>query len=944
MNQTSSADQLKSLLRSLQEEQGSRLSALELAEILWLAQGLPSDVPARVAKRAVTEAAVTRPAPTLQETVQDQPPTRNTPPAELSADDPLRHTLPSFFPTPPKPQHCERTAGLLPDQVLPSDADLRAVLPMRLQDVRLIADPKPLQAALQPLATTEPEALDPRTRYQLDEVETVDAYARTQRLWPVFSPPREPRLSLVLLVDGGLSMQVWQRLADEWLALLMRSTMFRDVRTVALDPARPMAVLGALAGSAEEQVLLLLSDCSGRHWWHGGALQALLCKLASHYPVAVLQVLPDWMWRRTALGIGSIVAVRNRQPFAANRLYQRLPLHRREPPPPQGDSHLVLPLLSLNATDLNQWSALVLGRGHSSVAAACLPVQWPEIRITSREADANESVEDLVRRRLAKYMQRCSGSAERLLRVMAAAPVLTLPVMRLLQEAMVKDGDPLAMAELLLSGLIRRQDDVNSDGVKATAALVGVGSRRAADRIQFDFEPGVRSVLLDTLPGPETAEVVQRVSELIEHRWEMCDGVPPFQAFLADPTLLAKDHPLASMANFATVTAEIIERLPGPGFQQLARRLRQGAGGAKADPFPPELYAFEEIEASSQALHFLPKTQISDAFSTVQFVDFPLSDFEFETATLLQGKICKTKRKEQLLWEVLQPAEHIQENDPNATAHGAVFLPMLHIPAGRFLMGSPANEPGRYDDEGPQHEVQLKEFFLSQTPITQTQWRAVAQWQRREHEDGELWPEALDPDPVEKLEKAERFLGEGRPVVNVSWHDAMAFCQRLRLRTGKNYTLPSEAQWEYACRAGTTTPFNFGDTISTKLANYNGNPVYGDGEKGEYRQQTTDVDSFPANPWGLHDMHGNVWEWCADHWHDNYQEAPGDGGAWIDEEAKDNKITTKSRLLRGGSWYVNPGVCRSACRYSNHPDIRNYDVGFRVCCLPQDLILYPLTL
>jgi formylglycine-generating enzyme required for sulfatase activity len=164
----------------------------------------------------------------------------------------------------------------------------------------------------------------------------------------------------------------------------------------------------------------------------------------------------------------------------------------------------------------------------------------------------------------------------------------------------------------------------------------------------------------------------------------------------------------------------------------------------------------------------------------------------------------------------------------------------------------------------------------------------------------------------------------------------MAFCQRLRLRTGKNYTLPSEAQWEYACRAGTTTPFHFGDTISTKLANYNGNQIYGNSEKGEYRQQTTDVDSFPANPWGLHDMHGNVWEWSADHWHDNYQEAPEDGSAWIDEEAKDVKITAKRRVLRGGSWLDVPRICRSAYRGSNRPGNRNDGIGFRVCCLPQD--------
>jgi formylglycine-generating enzyme required for sulfatase activity len=212
----------------------------------------------------------------------------------------------------------------------------------------------------------------------------------------------------------------------------------------------------------------------------------------------------------------------------------------------------------------------------------------------------------------------------------------------------------------------------------------------------------------------------------------------------------------------------------------------------------------------------------------------------------------------------------------------------------------------------------------------------VAKWQRREHEDGELWPEALDPDPVGKLEQAERFHGEQRPVVNVSWHDAMAFCQRLRLRTGKNYTLPSEAQWEYACRAGTTTPFHFGAMISTKLANYDGREVYGNGEKGDYRQQTMDVASFPANPWGLHDMHGNVWEWCADHWHDNYEGAPEDGRAWIDAKDKESDDIMKFRLLRGGSWAFHPGGCRSAYRYYSHPGNRGINIGFRVCCLPQD--------
>ena len=260
-----------------------------------------------------------------------------------------------------------------------------------------------------------------------------------------------------------------------------------------------------------------------------------------------------------------------------------------------------------------------------------------------------------------------------------------------------------------------------------------------------------------------------------------------------------------------------------------------------------------------------------------------------------------------------------------AEADEATSLTMLWMPPGRFWMGSPEDEPERSDDEGPQHLVQLQGFFLAQTPITQAQWREVAQWRtnRGEH----TWNRKFDPNPS-------RFEGDHRPVEGVSWDDAMEFCRSLSQRTGRHYTLPSEAQWEYACRAGTTTPFYCGSTISTKLANYDVTKRYGDGEKGDYRQQTMDVASFPASPWGLHDMHGNVWEWCADHWHDNNEGAPEDGRAWIDEGDKANDL--KWRLLRGGSWGARPAFCRSAYRVGNHPGGRNNSIGFRVCCLPQD--------
>jgi formylglycine-generating enzyme required for sulfatase activity len=174
-------------------------------------------------------------------------------------------------------------------------------------------------------------------------------------------------------------------------------------------------------------------------------------------------------------------------------------------------------------------------------------------------------------------------------------------------------------------------------------------------------------------------------------------------------------------------------------------------------------------------------------------------------------------------------------------------------------------------------------------------------------------------------------------VERVSWLEAMEFCSRLSQRTGRSYTLPSEAQWEYACRAGTQTPFHLGDTISSELANYDGDYSYADGPKGIYREQTTPVGMFPANAWGLHDMHGNVREWCLDQWHGNYNGAPTDGSAWVDyAEGEKTKESVRSRLLRGGSWNDFPRFCRSAYRNNNHPDFRNFNIGFRVCCLPQD--------
>jgi len=243
-----------------------------------------------------------------------------------------------------------------------------------------------------------------------------------------------------------------------------------------------------------------------------------------------------------------------------------------------------------------------------------------------------------------------------------------------------------------------------------------------------------------------------------------------------------------------------------------------------------------------------------------------------------------------------------------------VMLEMVAIPGGTFMMGSPATEEGRDDDESPQHLVTIKPFYMGKFTITQAQWREVAALPKVNRD--------LDTDPSS-------FKGDNLPVEQVSWSDAKEFCKRLSSKTGRTYRLPSEAEWEYACRAGTTTPFHFGETITTDLANYNGNSTYGSGPKGDSRQETTPVGSFQvANAFGLYDMHGNVWEWCEDHWHRNYNGAPNDGSAWLNKNDNDNHY----RLLRGGSWLNSPQLCRCAPRLRVGPDYRDYYFGFRVVC------------
>ncbi|CCH93500.1 conserved hypothetical protein [Microcystis aeruginosa PCC 9432] len=249
-----------------------------------------------------------------------------------------------------------------------------------------------------------------------------------------------------------------------------------------------------------------------------------------------------------------------------------------------------------------------------------------------------------------------------------------------------------------------------------------------------------------------------------------------------------------------------------------------------------------------------------------------------------------------------------------------ITLEMVAIPEGTFLMGTEDEEIEKlvkkfgwegYRRERPQHRVTVSSFYMGRYPITQAQWKAIAATAKIDID--------LETNPSS-------FKGDELPVESVNWDQAIEFCKRLSRETKREYRLPSEAEWEYACRAGTTTPFYFGKTITGELANYNAGYTYAGEAKGEYRNETTPVGQFPPNAFGLYDMHGNVWEWCADTWHDNYDGAPTNGSAWI-ENGNDNRS-----LPRGGSWYNDPNVCRSAYRGYDYRFDFNFSYGIRVVC------------
>jgi formylglycine-generating enzyme required for sulfatase activity len=814
-----------------------------------------------------------------------------------------------------------------PDQ--PSIATPEQGLPIQVQAAPALAHPRDIGRSLRPLMRKMPSL----TRSQLDEIATVNRIAERDIWLPILKPSPERWFDLELVIESTPFSFIWQETLDEFQHLLECQGAFRNVRTWSVEEAatgqprlvtkkqqragiesdQPWRSHKELVDASGRRLVLFVSDCRSR-LWRQGQIHDWLTLWSQHGPAAIVQLLPERLWSQSELDVGFAVQVGSLLPGAPNQKLQvrELPIRTEIAPV----DRLTVPIVTLTANALKQWALVVAAAGRQRSPARLFDLSW----VKDPERDRSLAVirPKSAQERVELFMATASPLAQRLARLMAAVPV-ELPVVHLIQQELLKDVQPIHIAEVYSSGLL--------EAVKPNQAKSDILAR-------YDFVEGVRGLLNETTPLDETLGVLEALSQRIARTLGF--EIRSFTALLSPKSHWSQKTKDAILP-FAQIATEVLYRLGGD-YAELVQLVEDDAQGhpdwiQPIDPSPidPQLQVldfttaqFVDPDAEPEPEDNFPQIQTKSFTITTITIEpeSALQPFDFTVATLSRRKTGLFGRRTE--WVIQRQQHRAYRLIESLTLTGDVTLEMVAISGGTFLMGSPRNEPDRDSNEAPQHEVTVEPFLMGRFPITQTQWQAVATQMPQVNRE-------LNPNPS-------KFKAPARPVENVNWYEAVEFCDRLnrfvesRLshHTGRIYRLPTEAEWEYACRAGTTTPFNFGETITSELANYNGTVTYNDSPKGEYRQETTPVDHFAiANPWGLSDMHGNVWEWCQDHWHGNYERAPIDGRAWLDQDPDEDA----GRVLRGGSWYYNPRSCRSANRYDFNPRKTNNHIGFRVVCL-----------
>ena len=957
-------------------EKKLNLTGTEIAEILWLAQQTCTHV--SVEK--------TTPQPNNDNAKNNQP--ENTPlqtPNNTQKSPQITPPIETQVPIYPKPSNDYPDSGLS----------------INIPDVSSLPYPQKIAKALRSLI----QYIAYGKAVLLNEKATVELMAELNGICiPILEPRRELKFDLAFVIDKSDSMIFWQRIIKELQEIFKHYGIFRNIQIFGIFKDNQGKIylkqgIGEKRYSPQKlidptgrRIIFIVSDCVSEIWRNGTAFN-LLKIWGKHNIVAIVQMLPERMWLRTALSLGAMVQLNSSAYTVANRnlsikeilIWDDINFHK----------SIKVPVFSLTQDSIKTWSKMVICKGTIGAGGFAFS------DIVKQEKQQEPQTQDIPQISLSNeervYQFRISSSplARDLVSLLASAPVINLPVVRLIQKNFPSQSEKIVhvIAEVFLGGILKPTKVITPD--------------THPDYVEYRFiDEEIRDIFLQDSLGMTSQKIINKISEYIAK--QLGKNLQEFQALLKNPQELEKLKNEKNLQNlnfnyFATITAKVLKRLGGDHalfaneiehsllnhnnnqafFQEFAGNYiwavkengtwqEQLEGllitryllispqgevqfGSQLDVVTIQnltvkeqtlSWTFDDNESAASIIfkinsednYFWEQHQTGKLFEgwleypNQDRKDFrgrfevvllpPLSEFTFKVKTI---SILPTFDFEVATIELKKPRFNIGKSQLNIKRQPQqadywpeklgdnLTLEMVSIPGGTFIMGSPPEELEHQEDESPQHSVTVQPFFMGKYQVTQAQWRFVAQLPQVNRE--------LKSDPF-------NFKGANRPVESVSWEDAVEFCDRLSQYTGRTYRLPSEAEWEYSCRAGTTRPFHFGETITTDLANYNGGTVYGQGPKGVYREETTEVGSFGvANNFGLYDMHGNVWEWCQDDWHNNYEGAPTDGSAWLDNEESSNR-----KLLRGGSWDYNPGHCRSAFRDLNLLDDNYAFVGFRVVC------------
>ncbi|MGB3516029.1 MAG: formylglycine-generating enzyme family protein, partial [Elainellaceae cyanobacterium] len=784
-----------------------------------------------------------------------------------------------------EPSTPEPEAELVPEPMeRPSLAFPDTYRPIPVPDAPAIAHTLQLARSLRPLARQIAAGL----ATVIDEGATAERIAETGAWQPVLQPASELWLEVALVFDASLSMCLWQRLEKDLRRFLSHYGVFRDVRVWHVKHGANRLEFTSRGGISHKprelltgdrrRVVVMVSDCVAPAW-HDGRMKNLMEIWSAALPTVICQVFPERLWARTALARSVVVELQAKQAgLPSDRLDPKARSYwdRGRVQAAVGAGIMRLPVVTLESDSLADLARVVAGR-----QGQVLGMVWDAepAMISGAEPSAADAAE--LTEIVDDFLLLAPPTARHLATLLASAPVITLPIVRLIRQAMLPRANAVHVAEVLMSGLFQISGDT-------------VPTVETAERVVYEVvDEAVRQRLRAGSLVVDAINVLESVSQYVAKG--LGKSVSEFRALLRMPATGQSQQETEFLTAFATVTATILRGLGGE-FEAMAERLLAPEPSDPVSGDEQEFPGFPPLEDFS----FEVATVVEDVEEPPSFPNIPrLQRLYSHVATLQQ-----VGRRWEIAYRLASGWHYVEQLSQR------ISIEMVAIPSGRFLMGSPEGEGD--NRERPQHQVTVPPFFMGRYPITQAQWQSVAAMPKVEKD--------LETDPS-------RFKGDMCPVERVSWEDAMEFCARLSAHTGRSYGLPSEAEWEYACRAGTTTPFHFGETISPEVANYRGTSTYGDGPKGEYREETTPVAYFGvANTFGLCDMHGNVWEWCLDSWHGNYEGAPTDESAWDAGRARD------TRVRRGGSWNFDPRNCRSAYRGISYPANRYDYFGFRVVC------------